>query len=246
MGPIAPHIGTLNEKPLHAALRAWVSEEGDLFEVPVCGFVADILRGPMVVEIQTQGASRLRTKLSRLLVSHPVRLVIPVAVQTVVVTIDAEGRSRRERVSPHRGTVIDVFRDLVGLRDVLADPNLSLDVVLIRQKEIRQAGASRGRPTHSVCERHLLEIVDCTSFSTPADYLAVLPAELAEPFTTADLAAALGRPRWLAQKVAYVLRGIGALLLVGKEGRALLYRRTRPADGAGGVAPARVHSSHGR
>jgi hypothetical protein len=55
--------------------------------------------------------------------------------------------------------------------------------------------------------------------------LTLLPATLAEPFTTADLAQAIGRPLWLAQKMVYCLREMGALAAVGKHGRGILYVR---------------------
>ncbi len=227
-GGIPAGIGTLNEKPLHAALRRWAAEEGDRFEVPVQGFVVDILRGPTVIEIQTRGASRLRHKLTRLLTAHPVRLVLPVAVKTTVVEIDEAGSSSHEKTSRRHGDLLDVFRDLVGLRDVLMDPNFSIDVVLLHEKEIRHARPSRGRRSYVVCERHVLRVLDCISLRDAADYQTLVPANLKDPFTTAELADALHRPRWMAQKVAYVLRGVGALHPVGKRGRAVLYRRARP------------------
>ena len=37
-------IGLLNEKPLHASLKQWYARPGDRFEVPVDGFVIDIVR----------------------------------------------------------------------------------------------------------------------------------------------------------------------------------------------------------
>ena len=46
-------IGTLNEKPLHAALKDWCARPGDQFEVFVDGFVVDIVRGNLLIEIQT-------------------------------------------------------------------------------------------------------------------------------------------------------------------------------------------------
>jgi hypothetical protein len=67
--------------------------------------------------------------------------------------------------------------------------------------------------------------MDSVSFHHPGDYLGVLPASLAEEFTTADLARLLRQPRWMAQKIAYVLRTIGVLRAVGKSGRSILYRR---------------------
>ncbi len=57
--PRPSHIGTLNEKPLHAALKRWYGREGDRFEVRVDGFFIDIVRPrpgrpDLLVEIQTQ------------------------------------------------------------------------------------------------------------------------------------------------------------------------------------------------
>ena len=52
------------------------------------------------------------------------------------------------------------------------------------------------------------------------------PASLTEPFTTAELAEALGQPRWLAQKMAYCLRVVGEISEAGKQGKATRYVRT--------------------
>ena len=47
-------IGTLNEKSLHAALKEWYAKPEDLIEVPVDGFTVDIVRGDLLIEIQTR------------------------------------------------------------------------------------------------------------------------------------------------------------------------------------------------
>src|SRR4051812_26512979 len=70
-----PVIGTLNEGSLHAQLKAWYREPGDLVEHPVDRFVIDLVRGKTLVEIQTGGLAPLRKKLGQLLDAHAVRLV---------------------------------------------------------------------------------------------------------------------------------------------------------------------------
>ena len=60
-------IGTLNEKSLHAALKEWYALPGDRFEVAVDGFVADIVRGEQLIEIQTRSFPAMKRKLRRLL-----------------------------------------------------------------------------------------------------------------------------------------------------------------------------------
>ena len=50
-----PAIGTLNEGVLHAQLKNWYQRPGDRIEQVVGGFVVDLVRGDLLVEIQTGG-----------------------------------------------------------------------------------------------------------------------------------------------------------------------------------------------
>ena len=225
----SPHIGILNEKPLHAALKEWEAEEGDRFEVPVGRFVADIVRGEQIIEIQTGSTSVLKRKFETLLGGHSVRLLLPIAVVKTISTIDENGAEIRSRRSPKRGSLLDAFHELINLRAFLGDPNLAIDVILIHEEEVRRPRSRpmrrKGQKSWEVHERRLLEVLDSVSLHHPADYLAFVPASLSEPFTTADLARTIGRPRWMARKIAYVLREMGVLAVVGKAGNAILYER---------------------
>ena len=73
-------IGTLNEGALHAQLKEWYRRPGDLLEQVAGGFVVDLVRGDLLVEIQTGGFAPLRRKIELLAQEHPVRLVAPVPV----------------------------------------------------------------------------------------------------------------------------------------------------------------------
>ena len=182
--PGGSRIGTLNEKPLHAALKEWLAEEGDQFEVPVDGFVVDILRGDTVIEIQTGSTSGLERKLRTLLKRRQVRLVLPIPARRTIVRIDEPDAARRTRTSPRHGGSVDAFREFVFLRDLLGDANLSIDALLIHETELRRAsGTRRGRRGSVREERHLVEVIDCLSFHHPADYLAVVPAGLVSDST---------------------------------------------------------------
>jgi hypothetical protein len=218
----------LNEKPLHADLKAWIAEDGDAFEVPIDGFVIDIARDGELIEIQTGSASALRRKLSTLIKRHRVRLVLPVSERKTLTVVDEDGHAQQSRLSPRRLTLLDVFMELVSLRDVLGDSNLSIDALLIHEEEIRRPRRTqRGRypKKWEVQERRLIDVVDHVSFHHPADFLGILPATLEEPFTTADLAAAVGRPRRLAQQVAYCLREMGLLIPLRRTRQGIEYRR---------------------
>lgn len=221
-------ISTFNEKPLHAALKEWYARPDDQLEVPVGGFIADIVRGDLLIEIQTASFASLKRKLLELTAHHPVRLVYPIARQKWIVKLAEDGHSRlSRRKSPKRGMVEDVFAELVSFPTLLASPNFSLEVLLIQEEEVRRHDPARrwrrqGWVTH---ERRLLEVVDRQRFETPADLAALLPPTLPEPFTTSDLAASLPRPRRLAQRMAYCLREMQVIDPVGKQGNAILYVR---------------------
>jgi len=221
------HIGTLNENPLHAALKEWYAEPGDRLEVPVEGFCVDIVRDDLLVEIQTSNFSAIGRKLARLAARHRVRLVYPVPLEKWIVRLGADGARLGRRKSPKRGAVEHVFAELVSIPQLPADANFTLDVLLTREEEVRrhEEGRAWRRRGWVVCERRLIEVAGRRLFRTPTDLAALLPEELPEPFTTADIAQANGRPRRLAQQMAYCLRKMDAIRRTGKRGNALLYTR---------------------
>ncbi len=222
-----PHVGTLREKPLHAALKRWYAEEGDRVEEPVGGFVIDLVREGLLIEIQTRGFSSMKRKLATLLDGHPVRLVHPIAVERWIVKLDERGGVGARRKSPKRGAAVDLFAELVSFPQLLAHPGFGIEVLLTREEEVRRFDAAKAwrRKGWVVEERRLLEVVDRLVVASPGDAAGLIPPDLPEPFTTADLAAELRRPRRLAQQMAYCLRHVGVIKPVGKAGKAVEYAR---------------------
>jgi hypothetical protein len=222
----AQSIGTLKEGPLHAALKEWYAQPCDRSEVPVDGYFVDILRGELLIEIQTASFASIKGKLTDLVARHPLRLVYPIAQEKWIVKLAADLTTQvSRRKSPRHGAVEEIFAELVSFPHLVALPNFALEVLFIREEEARRhepacAWRRRGWVTH---ERRLVEVVSRRLFESPADVARLLPPGLPEPFTTADLAAALGKGRWLAQRMAYCLREMGVVTVVGKRGRAVLY-----------------------
>jgi hypothetical protein len=226
--PAARGVGLLNEKPLHASLKAWYAQPGDRFEVGVDGSIIDILRGELLVEIQTRSFSPLRRKLEKLTIDHPVRLVFPIAIEKWIIRLSDDGAAQEgRRKSPKRGSVLELFRELVSFPHLISHPNFSLEVLLIQEEEVRQQGLARNwrRRGWGTVERRLVQVVERRQFATPADLAALIPASLEEPFTSAGLADAIQQPRWLAQKMIYCLRGAGAIAEAGKQGKTTRYVR---------------------
>ncbi len=227
----SPHIGTLNEKPLHEALKRWYARPKDKFEVPVDGSVVDIVRGKLLIEIQTKNFSAIRRKLEKLLVNHKVRLVYPIAVEKWIIKLprDPKDKATRRR-SPKRGAFEDVFSELIRIPHLLANPNFSLELVLIEEEEVRRYDGVRGwrRGFWVTEERRLLKAAGHKVFKSAAEMSSFLPQNLAEPFTASSLAAAMLKPRRLAQKMVYCLKMTHCIKPVGKSGNSILYARGKP------------------
>jgi hypothetical protein len=220
------HIGTLTEKSLHASLKAYFSRPGDELEIPVQGFVVDIVRGERLIEIQTGGFTPLKRKLARLLAEgYHVHLVHPIPAAKWIVKQSETGRRLSRRKSPRSGRSLDIFYELVRIPHLLAEPAFSIEVVLTHQEEIRRDDGlgSWRRKGWSIADQRLLEVVETRVFRGRDDYLACLPRDLRRPFTNRVLARKLGVPIGLAGKMTYTLEKAGWLARTGKDGNAHLF-----------------------
>ena len=225
-------ISTLNEKPLHEALKRWYARPGDTFEASVDGFIVDIVRDGLLIEIQTRNFVAIRRKLNKLIVHHPVRLVYPIPSEKWITRLadDSESIVSRRR-SPKRGAFTDIFDELVYLPGLLQSPNFSIELLLIQEEEVRRYDGIRGwrRRGWVTQERRLIKVVGRQLLETPADMQAFIPSILDEPFSVTDLAAVAGLSHRLAQKIAYCLRLMGYIAPAGKRGHSVLYIRQKPA-----------------
>lgn len=228
-------INTYRESGLHASLKEWYGRSGDQFEQPVSGYIVDIVRGDLLIEIQTGHFSTLEPKLAALLSHHPVHLVYPIAGQKWIRRETAGGQSLSRRKSPRRGQFLDVFAELVYLPHLLQHPNLTLELLLTDQEEIwREDGKGVYRRWRRggwrVHDRRLLQVTDVMLCRSPDDLAALLPAGLPHPFTNRELAGALNGRIRLAQQITYTLRHCRLLTLSEKRGRALTFRFTTPDE----------------
>lgn len=219
------NIGLLNEKPLHASLKEWYALPGDQFEVSVDGYVIDIVRDGLLIEIQTGNFTSIKSKLKKLLTDKKVKLVYPIPKEKWIVKLPKDGTNNvRRRKSPRRGQVEDIFFEMVSLPHFINHGNFSLEILMIKEEEVRRLDGSRNwRRKGWVTEEHrLIEVVDTLIFEKPADWRALIPEDL-DLFTAKDLTETLNISTPLSQKMAYCLRKAGIIRLNGKQGRANLY-----------------------
>ena len=220
------NIGTLNETSLHAALKSWYVQPGDEVEIKIDEYVIDIVRGDILVEIQTQNFSAIKQKLSKLIIHRHVHLIHPIPREKWILRLGSNGSKKiSRRKSPKRGCIEHLFSELVSIPKLAADPKLSIEVLFTQEEEIwvNDGKGSWRRKRWSISDRRLLNVLESVILTTISDYQKLLPASLPCEFTTANLRDALGINYRLAGKMTYCLREMGAIKQIGKQGKAFLY-----------------------
>lgn len=220
-------IGTLGEKKLHAALKLYYEPNTAFHEVPLAGYVADILRPEGVVEIQTGNFNRLREKLALFLQCWPVTIVYPVPYIRYLHWINQEtGEVTEPRRSPRKGCPYDSIPELYKIKAFLPNQNLTICLALVELDEYKWLngyGKQRKIRAHRAerVPRALHHEVWLGGFDYGYD--ALLPSGLPAQFTTADYKKAAKVPAHTASTAITVLHHVGAIRRTGKLGRAYLY-----------------------
>ena len=222
-------IGTLQERSLHAKIKELYNTPDSEFEVTVDGFVIDVVRGNLLIEIQTRKFSAIKEKLLKLMKNHPVRLVHPIAQEKWVIRQSEDGEVIGRRKSPKKMGLLHIFEELVSIPTFIIHSNFEIEVLLIKEEEIRvnDGMGSWRRKGWSSIDRDLVDILDRKLFTMPNDFLGLIPDTIEEPFTTKTLSETLKSPRHLVQKMTYCMRKMGALRVVGKKGNAHLYLKNQ-------------------
>jgi hypothetical protein len=215
----------MNEYSLHSAIKNWYSSPGDKLEVRIDDFIVDIVREPLLIEIQTKNFSAIKKKLTKLLENHEVRLVYPIPQQKWIVYVTESGEIVRRRKSPKKGRLSDLFYELVRTPNLIKEENFSLDVLMIEEEEVRcnDGKGSWRRKGVSIKDRKLINVHSNVLFRNEKDFLNFLPSDLGKPFTNRELAKLSGISINLARKITYCLRKMGTITTVGKKGKELIF-----------------------
>jgi len=218
------------ETTLHRQLKALYAGPQARVEERMAAYRIDAVRDGQLVEIQHGGLSAIRTKISRLLEEHAVLVVKPIVARKHLVRLSRRGgKEVSRRQSPKQGTVLDLFHELVYFTRVFPHQRLTLHAPLVEVEERRYPGHGRRRRWRQndfvVEDQRLLAFVGVHQFQSAADLLSLLPANLPQPFHSGHVADGLAIQRWIAQRIVYCLRQMGAAIACGKTGNTVLYER---------------------
>lgn len=189
----------------------------------------DAVRGEELIEVQCASLSAIKVKVRTLLDRHQVRVVKPIIVRTrIAKKKTAKGEVTSRRMSPKRGHVLDVFDDLIYFTRVFPHENLTLELALVQVEQTRvpcRRHRRRWRQDYRVTDVRLEHIETTLELRSAQDLQRLVGLGTdANSFTTEDIARLTGRPRWFAQKIAYVLKHTSAIEAVGRTRGGIVYR----------------------
>lgn len=218
------------ETTLHRQLKQAFAGPRSKFEQRLGRYRIDVVTGRRLIEIQHSSLAAIARKTEDLLQKkHRLDVIKPLVIRKRLIKLDGpEGVIVDQRWSPYRGSVLDIFEELMAFRRVFPHPKLRVIVPLLDVEEIRFPGHGRRRRWRTndfqVADRSYTTWHGCEVFGKAADLCRLLPEQLPAVWDTKLLASLAGTSRPIAQRIAYVLRSIGAIDEEGKQGNSRLYR----------------------
>ena len=219
-------VGTLGEKTLHAVLKDYFQEDTKFQEFTVDGYVADVVRGGEIVEIQTRDLYRLAPKISTFLVENRVTVVHPIALTKTVFWMNPEtGECISQRKSNKKGKVIDILPELYGLRQFLSNEKFRVCVMLLDVNEYRILdGYGKDKKKRATkLDRYPTALVDEIYLGCAEDYRRFLPGDLPKEFASSDFRIAAKCDTYTMQRSLNILSQLGIVECIGRKGRQKAY-----------------------
>ena len=246
-------IGRLAEKQMHAAIKRFICPDESKHEILIDGsagckkseveeesgkktkkrrFVADVLDGNNIYEIQTGGFSPLKDKIQWILdnTSYNITVIHPIAETKWVSLINTKtGNVENRKKSPVKGRITDIAPELYFFRDFISSPRFSLVILMMEaeqyKKNIQKDG--RKRPRYKKYELIPISLLRAYVFKGVSDYSLFIPDDLEEPFCVKNYSAKSGIHGMDAYSIVKTLCHIGLLESAGTLGRAAAYKRKK-------------------
>lgn len=220
-------IGTYKEKTLHAVLKNFFEPDKSKQEIRYKGFIADIINDDGVYEIQTRAFNTMRKKLDCFLEDTQVTIIYPAVRLKWLIWIDVNsGEITKKRKSPKIGTPYVIYEELYKIKWMLTNPLLRFRIVMVDVEEYRKLdGWSDDKKKGSTrAERIPVDISEIIEINNVSDYKKLIPPDMPDEFVANDFKTASKLSYRNAQTALNVLNAVGAIELIGKRGRAYLYK----------------------
>lgn len=181
-------IGTYGEKRLHRTLKRYVCDREECYEIPVGRYVADVLDGRELYEIQTGSFHTMPPKLSYYLehTDYTVHLIHPLLETKTVIRMDREtGEVLRRRKTHIGGRAIDALPELYPIGEFLKSSRVTVTLLRICADEYRYSERMRYRKEGAYdSELFPRTLVEEITLCGAQDYRCFLPPQ--SDFTAAE------------------------------------------------------------
>lgn len=217
-------IGTLSEGGVHRSLKYYIEPDDSRHEIDVMGSVADIKNELGIFEIQTRSFENLVPKLEKFLRDHRVTVVVPLALEKTVSSVDRDsGTVSVTRKSPKHERPSGLCRELYKIKDFLLCENFSLRIISLDVSEYRETHKGR---RGKIIDRVPNAVISDIELKTPDDYARIfLPDTLPQHFTAKDYSAAIGVNGRISHYGIKLMTYMGRAELSGKIKNAFVYKR---------------------
>ena len=235
-------IGTLGEKQMHAAIKRFICADESKHEIKLDKsrddadkkiktrrFVADILDGKTVYEIQTGSFAPLVKKIQWILdnTDYNITVIHPMAETKWVNLLGDDGNIERRFKSPKRERVEDIASELYYLRDFISCPRFSLVILMLEAEQYKKNVETKKRRGAKYQKYELIpmNLLRAHIFYGVEDYKRFLPESLEEKFTVKQFSKATKIRGRDAYSMVHTLCYLGLARECGKEGRSMVYSK---------------------
>ena len=244
-------IGRLGEKQMHAAIKRFICPDTSCHEIKIDGsigcntkeltddadtkaskpkarkFVADVLEGDTIYEIQTGSFAPLREKIRWILdnTSYNIVLIHPIAETKWISTISRDGKIGQRKKSPTKESLRDIAGELYFISEFISSPRFSLVILTLEAEQYKKNTAAEGkRPRYKKYELIPISLLRAHIFRSLDDYRTFIPDDLPEVFTVKDFSAKSRIIGIDAYSIVKTLTSLGFFEPADKIGRAQAYK----------------------
>ena len=218
-------IGERQEHSLHRIIKYLLDPTSLCHEQKISGKVVDVCIDNHIYEIQTKAFNNLRNKLETLLPNYQVTIVYPCIITKTITKFNEDGVVLFTRKSPKKGKPLNSLLELYRIKFFLDNPNLSIKLLCIDVDEYQQEVPKSRKNHHGRVrvDQVPTQIVDVIDINKKEDYLKIIPY-VENEFKLNEYAKLMKVTPKQASYMFSVIRYLGLVEQVGKEGKAHIYK----------------------
>lgn len=220
-------IGTLSEKSIHSEIKNYLEPNKEYQEVKVGNYIADIKRYNEIFEVQTQQFKNLISKLNYYIKNgYDITVVYPLVQEKYINWIDPISTEIVERrKSSYKKYIQDIFKELYWIKDYIANEQIKLKIITLTAEEYKYLDGygQNNKYKATKIDKVPSKIINEINIQSVNDFKIFLPDTLPKEFTSKDFQKyTRSRSKYLGSGLK-ILREIGVIKVVRKQGNAYVY-----------------------